>query len=212
MSVKIGNLSDWRPMSGSIILGASDERSRRVRLYLNCMEPTPLFVVQDGAPARFLATMPAGLDLVEFVASGEVEVSADSLDRVVYYQCTEHEKMWFDGDGASFTTIHERQPRNEALEWVMFQQEQNQKRVEAVLRAEMQNQIDRMRSEYESAGTGIHGSATAQHQKPAPVKTGVPKPAPVGGGAGQSPDGNSPPATAPAGPNADEQNESAGQS
>ncbi|RWP57965.1 hypothetical protein [Mesorhizobium sp.] len=204
MSIKLDNLADWRPLSGSIILGGSDERSRRVRVYLNCMEPTPLFVALDGAPARFLATMPAGLERLEFVASGEVEIAADTVDRVVYYQCTEHEKMWFDGDGASFTTIHERQPRNEALEWVMFQQEQNQKRVEAVLRAEMQNQIDRMRSEYESAGTGIHGSATAQHQKPTAGKAPVAKP-PVGGGTGQSPDGNSPPAAAPAGPAADGQ-------
>ncbi|RWQ34081.1 MAG: hypothetical protein EOS21_28505 [Mesorhizobium sp.] len=201
MSIKLGNLTDWVPLSGSIILGASDERSRRVRLYLNCLEPTPLFMAQDGAPARFLATMPAGLELVEFVASGEVEIAADSLDRVVYYQSTETEKMWFDGDGSSFTTIHERQPRNEALEWVMFQQEQNQKRVEQVLRAEMQTQLDRMRTEYENTSSGVHGGAAAQHQKPTPAKGAA---APQDGG-GVQPNGGSAVQPAPAGAPGDEQ-------
>lgn len=201
MSIKVGNLSDWLPLSGSIILGASDERSRRVRLYLNCLEPTPLFVIQNGAPARFLATMPAGLELIEFVAAGEVEVAADTVDRVVYYQSTEHEKMWFDGNGASFTTIHERMPRNEALEWVQFQSEQNQKRMEAALRSEMQNHLAALRGEYENTSSGVHGGAVAQHKKPAAAKAAAPS---LDGGAGQSPDGGAI-QPAPGGAPADEQ-------
>ncbi|RWM79348.1 MAG: hypothetical protein E5X86_12625 [Mesorhizobium sp.] len=195
MSIKLDNLSDWHPLSGSIVLRASDDRARRVRVYLNCLEPTPLFVVQAGAPARFLATMPAGLETLEFVARGEVEIGADTVDRVVYYQATETEKMWFDGDGATFTTIHERAPRNEALEWVQFQAEQNQKRMEAALRAEMQTHLAAMRSEYENASSGVHGGEAPQHPKPAagkkaagkqPVDGGTPQPAagaPAGAGA-----------------------------
>ncbi|RWO96665.1 MAG: hypothetical protein EOQ98_21845 [Mesorhizobium sp.] len=201
MSIKVGNLSDWLPLSSSIILGASDDRARRVRLYLNCLEPTPLFVSQSGAPARFLATMPAGLELVEFVASGEVEIAADSLDRVVYYQSTEHEKMWFDGDGASFTTIHERMPRNEALEWVQFQSEQNQKRMEAALRSEMQNHMAALEAKYENTSSGVHGGAAAQHQKPAQAKAAA---APLDGGAPQ-PNGGGAVQPAPGGAPADEQ-------
>ncbi|MET2831593.1 hypothetical protein [Mesorhizobium shangrilense] len=174
MSIKLDNLADWHPLAGSVVLRASDDRSRRVRIYFNCLEATPLFVVEatagdDGRvvkrPARFLATMPAGLETLEFIANGEVEIAADDVDRVVYWQSTEREEMWFDGDGESFTTIHDRAPRNEALEWVTFQAEQNQKRMEAALRSEMMGQLAAMRSEYERQ-SGVHGGEAPQRQKP----------------------------------------------
>lgn len=173
MSIKLDNLSDWQPLSGSIVLLAADDYPRRVRVYLNCMEPTPLFIVQtvtdeegnpEERPARFLATMPAGLETLEFVASGDLEIGADHADRVVLYQSTGAEKTWFDGEGESFATIHDRAPRNEALEWVQFQSEQNQKRMEAALRNEMQDQLAAIRSEYEKQ-SGIHGGASAQHSQ-----------------------------------------------
>jgi hypothetical protein len=171
--ITLDTLNDWYPLSGSIVLRAGDNRVRRVRLYLNCMESTPLFVVgytagEDGrvikCPARFLCTMPAGLEELEFYAAGDVEIGADHADRVVYYQSTEGEKYWFDGDGESFTTIQERAPRNEALEWVQFQAEQNQKRMQAALRAEMEDQLAAIRSEYEGR-TGIHGGKAAEPPK-----------------------------------------------
>ncbi|RWN95670.1 MAG: hypothetical protein EOS05_12870 [Mesorhizobium sp.] len=171
--ITLDTLTDWHPLSGSIVLRSSDDRVRRVRVYLNCMEPTPLFVIghtssDDGrpvkAPARFLCTMPAGLEELEFYAAGDVEIGADHTDRVVYYQSTEGETYWFDGDGESFTTIHERTPRNEALEWVQFQSEQNQKRMQAVLRAEMDEQLAAMREEY-GRQTGVHGGEAPQHPK-----------------------------------------------
>lgn len=173
MSIKLDNLSDWQPLSGSIVLLAADDYPRRVRVYLNCMEPTPLFIVRtvtddEGNPeklaARFLATMPAGLETLEFVASGDLEIGADHADRVVLYQSTGAEKTWFDGDGESFATIHDRAPRNEALEWVQFQTEQNQRRMEAALRSEMQDQLAAIRSEYEQQ-SGIYGGEAAKLEK-----------------------------------------------
>lgn len=173
MSVKLDNLKDWYPVSGSIVLEATDDLVRRVRVYLNCLEPTPFFVVQTvpdenglpvKAPARFLATMPAGLETLEFYAAGDIEIAPDDADRCVYYQCTEHDQMWFDGDGESFTSIHERAPRNEALEWVQYQAELNQKRMQAALRAEMDEQLAAMRAEI-GGSTGVHGGEAAQPQK-----------------------------------------------
>lgn len=172
--INLDTLSDWHPLGNSMVLRAGDDRVRRVRVYFNAMEPTPLFVVQatggenglpSKRPARFLCTLPAGLEEVEFFASGDVEIAADHTDRVVYFQSVEGEQMWFDGDGESFTTIHNRAPRNEALEWVQFQAEQNQMRMQAVLRAEMDEQLAAMREEY-GRQTGVHGGEAPQHTKP----------------------------------------------
>ncbi|WP_137934844.1 hypothetical protein [Mesorhizobium comanense] len=206
--ITLDTLNDWYPLGGSIVLRAGrEDRARLVRLYLNCMEPTPLFIVsytagEDGspvkAPARFLCTMPAGLEQLEFYAAGDIEIGADHADRVVYYQSTEGERHWFDGDGESFTMIHERAPRNEALEWVQFQAEQNQKRMQAALRAEMETQLAAIRSEYEGR-TGIHGGEVEEPAKPAKraskaaangkSQSGPVEPAPSGDNADEPADG-----------------------
>jgi hypothetical protein len=198
--VTLDTITDWYPLGDSIILRAGrDERPRLVRLYLNCMEPTPLFIAgytsgEDGtpAPARFLCTMPAGLEELQFYAAGDVEIAADHADRVVYYQSTEGEKYWFDGDGESFTTIHDRAPRNEALEWVQYQAEQNQKRMQAALRAEMDEQLAAIRSEYEGR-TGVHGGEVAKPSKPAKPrsKPAASEPVPATTGTGDGGDGSS---------------------
>lgn len=199
----LDTLNDWHPLSGSMILRAGDDLVRRVRVYFNCMEPTPLFIVgydagEDGRlvkrPARFLATMPAGLEELEFYVAGDVEIGPDHADRVVYYQSTEGETHWFDGDGESFTSIHERTPRNEALEWVQFQAEQNQKRMQAALRAEMDEQLAAMREEY-GRQVGVHGGKAAEPPKSAgkPGKAAVPAKvagSPAGGADGSAASGN----------------------
>lgn len=177
----LDTLNDWHPLSGSMVLRAGDDLVRRVRIYFNCMEPTPLFIVgydagEDGRlvkrPARFLATMPAGLEELEFYVAGDVEIGADHAERVVYYQSTEGETHWFEGDGESFATIHERAPRNEALEWVQFQAEQNQMRMQAALRAEMEQQLAAIRSEYDERTSGVHGGKAAEPPKPAKLAAG----------------------------------------
>ena len=163
MSIKLDTLSDWKRINGSIGLLAATRR--RVKIYLNCEDVTPFYIVVDGGEASFLTTVPYGLSTLEFWAEGNLEIAPATADAMVHWQATEDDEFTFDGTGETFTTIHERQPRNEALEYMMYQQELNQKRMQDALRSEFSDKLASLKEQYEGS-SGVHGSAAAQHQEP----------------------------------------------
>ncbi|MER8365966.1 hypothetical protein [Mesorhizobium sp. M1378] len=164
MSVKLDSLSDWNPLVGSLGLYGSDPR--RVKIYFNCEAVTPFFITIDKGAPRFLTTLDHGLSTLEFWTHGEIEIAAADLEAVVHWQSTEDESQVFEGTGESFTTVHERAPRNEALEWVQYQSELNQRRMETALRAEFNNQLADIRKANEGSTSGVHGGAAPQHPQP----------------------------------------------
>lgn len=207
MSIKLYTLADWTPLQGSIVLAGKE--ARRIKIEFNCERETALAAKLDETPARFLTTVPAGVSTLEFWASGKVEIAPFEDDgAIVHWYSTEDDKMVFAGTGESFTTIHERAPRNEALEWAMFQSELNQRRMQADLRAEFEGQLSALKAQYDGK-TGVHGGEVAEPQKPAkaakkgekavsdPGGSGKPglqqqqpaKPAPAGDGDNEPPEG-----------------------
>lgn len=246
MTIKLGNLVDWRVLEGKSLafaMPAYDQgRPRRVRLDLNSevgcnwyirFQRLPIINMPEyllgheakfGEPhvvERFLAYVPAGMETIEFTFSGDFEVmpafpvvteyvpdadgevkpvEVERRGEVLYWN-GEHETFWTEGDGETFSTIYERQPRNEALEYIQFQAFQNQARrdkAHAAELAEMRAAIGAIND----GKAGIYGGAPAEHQEPVGGgnKPAAPSPKPAakkaakpagdqsGGGADSQPD------------------------
>lgn len=191
MTIKLGNLADWRILEGASIAFTSPDydktRSRRLRLDLNSefecnwyirFHRIPILNMPEyeigheaklGEPIayeRFFAVIPAGLQTVEFTVAGDFELLPIRQDECeIQFWTTEAEEYWTEGDGQTFSTIHERQPRNPDLEWVQFQALQNQLRRDkahadelAAIRAEI--------GAMNNGGTGVHGQPATEHKEP----------------------------------------------
>lgn len=168
MTIKLGNLADWRILEAkSLSFVAPDydaDKPRRVRLYLNS-EAGCNWYVHYGDTERFLAFVPAGQETLEFVCEGDFDLMPHRAEGVeIQYWTSETEDYWTEGDGETFSTIYERQPRNEALEYVMFQAAQNQLRRDkahaeelAAIRAEI--------GAMNGGQSGIHGGSAAEYQE-----------------------------------------------
>jgi len=169
MTIKLGNIADWRVLEGkSLSFVAPDydaKKPRRVVLYVNS-EAACNWYIQSAEGERFLAALPAGLETLDFVCNGDFDLMPNRAEGVeIQYWTSEAEEYWTEGDGETFSTIYERQPRNEALEYVMFQASQNQLRRDkahaeelAAIRAEI--------GAMNAGQSGIHGGSAAQHQEP----------------------------------------------
>lgn len=174
MTIKLGNLADWHVLTGGALIFCSPaydaEKARRVRLDLNCEYARNFYIaaMSGGAP-RFLAAAPQGLSTIEFVCDGDFQIAADKGEGEIHYWTSEAEEYWTEGDGETFSTIYERQPRNEALEYVMFQASQNQLRRDKAHATE----LEAIRAEIGAMNarqSGIHGGPPAEHQEPAKPK------------------------------------------
>lgn len=192
MTIKLGNLTDWRVLDGKSLAFVSQDydkgRPRRLRLDVNSevgcnwyirFHRVPILNMPEyllgaepvrGDPQaveRFFAFIPAGLETVEFTFGGDFELMPVRPDDCeILYWTSEAEEYWVEGDGETFSTIYERQPRNEALEHIMFQAAQNQLRRDKAHAAELEAiraQIGALKNEGQS---GVHGGAPSQHQKP----------------------------------------------
>lgn len=169
MTIKLGNIADWRVLGASSLVFTSPEydegKPRKIRLDLNC-EVGCNWYIKIGESERFLAAAPAGLETLEFICEGDfalVPVLPDGAE--VHYWTSEAEEYWSEGDGETFSTIYERQPRNEALEYIMFQASQNQLRRDkahadelAAIRAEIGAVSGKV--------SGVHGEPPEEHQEP----------------------------------------------
>lgn len=191
MTIKLGNLNDWRVLDGkSLVFEAAEYdkgRPRRLRLDLNSefgcnwyirFHRTPITNMPEyvlgaepvlGDPEtveRFFAFIPAGLETVEFTFGGDFELMPIRPDECeIQYWTSAAEEYWTEGDGETFSTMYERSERNEALEYIMFQASQNQLRRDKAHAAE----LAAMRAEIGAINarqSGVHGGAPAQHQEP----------------------------------------------
>jgi len=168
MTIKLGNLADWRILEGkSLAFVAPDydaDKPRKVRLFLNSEDGCNWYIRTTDKP-RFLAFVPAGLETLEFVSDGDFEIGPANADIEVQYWTSEAEEYWTEGDGETFSTIYERQPRNEALEYVMFQAAQNQLRRDKAHAEELAS----IRAEIGAMNNGgqsrVHGGAAAEYQE-----------------------------------------------
>lgn len=203
-SIKLGNIADWRILEGALEFIAPDydrERPRKVRIDLNCEVGCNWYVApavevgQYGEP-RFLAAVPAGLSTLEFISDGDFKIGPGDAAGEVQYWTAAGETFWIEGDGETFSTIYERQPRNEALEYIMFQASQNQLRRDKAHAAELEAIRAEIGALSNGRETGIHGGPPAEHQEPRVEPQGKPdkRPGqkPVSGGAAPVPgDGQS---------------------
>lgn len=199
MTIKLGNLADWRVLDGkSLAFTAPDYdagKARKVRLDLNS-EFGCNWYIKAGEDERFLAVVPAGLQTLEFVFDGNFEVMPVRPDDCeIHYWTSEAEEYWTEGDGETFSTIYERQERNEAMEWVMFQAAQNQLRRDKAHAAE----LEAIRAEIGAMNgrqPGVHGGTPAEHQEPVAARPQGGSAAPAtfveggGGNVGTSAEGN----------------------
>nr|QJB21398.1 MAG: hypothetical protein [Microvirus sp.] len=197
--IKLNDLSRWNPLGTANAIRFQDGPFRRVRLNVNCEMDTALFIrfaEPAGAGPRFLTVAPRGVSVIEFRAGGAFEIAAESVEWAVFWHTAEDEPTAYQSDGESFTTIHERAPRNEALEWVMFQSQMNEQAREKRLRAEFDERLAAMEAKYDKEASGVHGGTPPEPQKPekpvpaagarkhAPAASGnAPKPAPGDGSA-----------------------------
>lgn len=219
MTIKLGNLIDWRVLDGKSLAFVAPEydkgKPRRLRLDVNSevgcnwyirFHRVPIMNMPEyllgaepvrGDPEaveRFFAFIPAGLETVEFTFGGDFELMPVRPDECeILYWTSEAEEMWVEGDGETFSTIYERQPRNEALEYVMFQAAQNQLRRDKAHAAE----LEAIRAEIGAMNgrqSGVHGGAPAQHQEPDAARQsgGTPAQAAAGGAGGASGSGDAP--------------------
>ncbi|WCK74270.1 hypothetical protein G6L96_025725 (plasmid) [Agrobacterium tumefaciens] len=130
MAVKLNSLSRWSelPSDKAIVFAGSDLGERTVRLNLNLEAATSFFIGNDDEE-RFLVTMPAGVDTVEFSVAGTFRVYAEEGSGAVLYQSADLEPTYAEVvDPVIFTKIANRRHRNPELEEMMFRMNQNLER------------------------------------------------------------------------------------
>lgn len=192
--IKLNSLDRWRLLEKGKLISFAGRHMRRVRLHVNCAEETALILQLDGGVLRLLTVVPAGLSCVEFNHAGGFGVWPES-EAEFWFHTAEDEPTSIASLGTSFTTIHQRPARNLELERIMFAQEQNQKRREAVLLAEIAklvgNKEGKANGKESESADGVHGRKAAKHPKPEKAgKAGVPV------GDGRDPGGARPAAAA----------------
>lgn len=138
MVVRIHNLTKWSVIQPGEALDLPGEELRNVVLDLRVTERTRVDVVADGG-VWFLAVIePAdGVQRLEFGVTGKVEL-AFSTDGEVWFFTDDGDSIAYENpEAVSFTKIANRRSRNPQLEMMMFKQEQNARRREELLMAEI---------------------------------------------------------------------------
>ena len=151
MTIKLNSLSRWFDLEpGNAIMfdkSSNEEDERRIRLNLNLADRTVFYVENSDGP-RFLAVAGPGLETLEFAVAGAVGVFAEEGAGHVQYQTAELEPTHSEiVDGAIFTKIATRRPRNPELEEMMYRAELNMQRRFAQQAAEMEAAFERRRAE-----------------------------------------------------------------
>lgn len=115
--------------AGSAInFAAAAEGARRVRLNVNCANPTTFYFESADGP-RLLAAVPAGVDVIEFNAEGAFAVFPQEGAGEVHYQTSETEATAHHVvDPVVFTKLAQRRHRNPEMEEMMFRMQQNMER------------------------------------------------------------------------------------
>lgn len=167
MAIKLNALDRWKALApgDAIDFENTSDAGRRVRLHVNVAAPTTFYVENDDGP-RLLASVPAGLETIEFSAAGKFAVFAQEGAGEVHYQTAEGEPTFARVvDPVIFTRIANRRHRNPELEEMMFRMQANQERRFAQLAGEMEAAFARRVKEVE------HGRAAERVETVAPGAT-----------------------------------------
>lgn len=202
MTIRLDELSGWTLMGAgnSLALPCEHEENRRVRLNVNCEEPTWLYVDHGGSfVPQFVAALPAGCETLEFVARGDLVVSfvTDDAASQVWVQTSELEPNVVPNPNAvSFTEIVARRARNPELEMMQALARQNERRMRDMLEAQSRG-IAELKALYSATKKG-DGDGTAAKAPDARATAG--KDADKDGGKKGQGGGKQPPVAAPARP------------
>lgn len=187
MTIKLHSLSRWErlPNDKTLLLpGAPGDGERRVRLQVNCSHETALYVhVHEWGTSRLLAVVPAGLETVEFSASGLLEIDTSAQgDQEVWYQTADIEPTHtIVRDPVIFTELAQRRHRNPELEEIMYRMQVN-----------IERRLNQQAEEHQAAIARI--ARRNDDAKPAPVAKSAGAPDGAGGDEVQPP---KPPAAKP---------------
>lgn len=153
--IKLDSLSRWSHLPAGSKLVLAGDAERRIRLNVNSPKRISLFVIDDNGEFKFLAS-PDGLDVIDFAAGGNVQITTNDED--VYFYTSENEPTFsIFPDAEIYTRIAERAPRNPDLEHMMYLTQINmEKRF-----AQMHGQFEARVSEAYEAGTRVANSDPA---------------------------------------------------
>lgn len=204
MTIKLNSLGRWKELEASAVI--QFERTageRRIRLHLNLEAETVFFLEDENGP-RFLTTVPAGVETLEFNAAGGVAVFPAEGSGRVMFQTAEGEPTFSDVvDPVVFTKIAQRRHRNPELERMMFVMNQNLERRLAMQAAEFEAALARGREGEEinaeqaivpdaTGAAAEAGSGAVQSQEPS---TGESLAGTGGADGGEGAGGGEPPAS-----------------
>lgn len=151
MTIKLNSLDRWKLLGGNQLVLAGDElgTERRVRLHVNSAEEHALYVTDVDGEQRLLTVVPAGLETVEFWASGRLGIVSDAPEGAeIWYQTAETEPTHVEvRDPVIFTKIANRRHRNPELEEIMYRMQANMDRRLAQQSEEFEAALERRRLE-----------------------------------------------------------------
>ena len=191
MVVRIHNVTKWEVIDpGSVLrLTGADGEPRKVRVELNCPEPTRVDLV--GADGRvFFVAVVTGYEVVQFTTYDAECHLAFSTDGEVWFFTNDGDQIGVDRSMVteSFATVMQRRARNPELERMMFKMNQNIERrlaqqaaeLEAIKRAREEEVVDVPEADVGGgASDGAAGNGEAEAGEPV-------EPAPEGAGGGGS--------------------------
>lgn len=144
--IQLNNLRDWKSLSEGEVLELKKNRRRAVKLHVSAPDQTRLFYQAPGDKPSFLATF-IGLDVVCFVADGEIDIIADGP---IQFRTADNERALAKPDGEKFVRMMERAPRNPEMEAIQRAVYQNVERRLAAQAAEFNRTLE-MRARVDAA-------------------------------------------------------------
>lgn len=177
--ISLKTLDRWslmKPEEGVVFEG---RHARKIRLHVNAPDVARLYLV-DGKRRRFLARF-CGLDVIEFVAAGNVQIA--TMDDDVWFYCAEQEPTHREVvDPVVFTKIAQRKSRNPELEQMMFLMNQNIERRFAAQEAAHARELAALKKGKDDGGEiNVHERSAAE---PAEPDEGAAQGTAAGGGQG----------------------------
>lgn len=176
MTIKLNSLDRWQRLEEGKAIGFAGAESRRVRLHVNCLNETALYLTPEKGNPRLLTVVGAGLNTVEFAAGGNFVVWADEKEAgELWFQTAEHEPTHFENlEPVIFTKIIQRRKRNTDLELMMFRAGQNAAAREAAMQREFTAQLDAIKASIASPAPAPAPAPKKDKKDVAPRKTDKP--------------------------------------
>ncbi|SEQ49386.1 hypothetical protein SAMN05428969_3273 [Devosia sp. YR412] len=197
--IRINNIDKWKRLEPGKHIELPGDRLRRVRLEVNCPQPTRFDVIEydingEEAYGTFIAVI-MGKDIIEFTGEGDLTVipSVDDVAAEVFYFAQDGDQTAVERPGEeTFTELMTRQARDPVMERYMYMQQLNFERRMDAMQADTAAQIAAMGTTFnvrtgepddENSPPAARGAAAEEQQQPAepvPAKTeGKEPPAPV---------------------------------